>query len=205
MSAEHLITRILTMACKNAGRASKTNWGHHWMKCLAKGFQSEYPASDLICHAPGERKSVIIGSVRKSEMLFDILVAGWEANAIPSTNKTTRYPRLKPPIWAVESEVDTGAAQVLFDFNKLLLANVPNKLLVTKNRRSNSQFTRLPRDAGIGHNHGDIYVAYVPAFDESTKKGKHASPEWRIANGDVRFAIYVIRDGKPVKLVDPFT
>lgn len=178
MSTDQIVQEIMSTACDRAGRATATYWGSHWMKSLAKGFRSKYPEEDVIVHANGDARSVVIGSVRKKEMLFDILVAGWDQNAIRATHGSTYYPRLKPPIWAVESEVDTGAAQVLYDFNKLLLAGVPNRLLITKNRRSNFEFTDFLRDAASGHDRGgDIHVAYVPSFEESKTKSKQASPE----------------------------
>lgn len=202
---DQVVQDIMRTACDGAGRDSGTNWGSHWMKRLAVGFGSKYLEEDVIVHATSGKRTVVIGSVRKREMLFDILVAGWEKDAIPATNGIHRYPRLKPPIWAIESEVDTGAAQVLFDFNKLLLAGVPNRLLVTKRRRSNVKITDFLRDAAIGHNRGgDIYVAYVPSFQESKTKGKEASSEWLIKDGNIRFAVYVIRDGKSIPLTDPF-
>ena len=150
------------------------------MTRLAEGFRSVFPRDDVIVYLPGAPKPVAIGSVKKKEMLFDLLVAEWVAKAVPATHGNKSYPRLKPPIWAVESEVDTGAAQVLFDFNKLLLAAAPNRLMVTKVRKSNRRFAEFLRDAATGHNFsGPIYVAYVPSFSESPQKQKQASPEWR--------------------------
>lgn len=174
------------------------------MKCLACGFRSEYP-DDVIVHVPGGPRTVVIGAVKKKEMVFDLLVAGWEKDAVKATHGRAHYPRLKPPIWAVESEVDTGATQVLFDFNKLLLSAAPKKLMVTKRRKSNLEFTRFLQDAAIGHNRaGDIHVAYIPPFNESKKKARRASKEWLVDQGDVPFALYVIRGSNPDKIVDPF-
>lgn len=117
MSAEthsdQIVMRVITAACRGAGRSAISHRGHHWVMCLVDGFRSEYPAEDIISHRIGGRKTVVIGSVRKKEMMFDILVAGWEQNIIQSTDRTTFYPRLRRPVWAVESEVAKGAPEVL--------------------------------------------------------------------------------------------
>jgi hypothetical protein len=198
---------VMTAACTGAGRAGPTRWGYHWMRCLAAGFHVVYPPEDVLCYDPDKpgHMPVVIGSVRKKEMIFDLLVAGWEQNAIPATTSSAAYPRLKRAVWAVESEVDIGAADVLFDFNKLLLSSVPNRLMIPRSRDCNRTFSDMLRVGAAAYTDDrGIHVAYIPRFNESPTNSTLAAAEWLVANGNVPFALYVIGAAGVRCLQDPF-
>ena len=154
-----------------------------------------YPPQDVFYYDPRhpEDRPVMIGSLKKKEMVFDLLVAGWCSDKIRLTMEGKSYPRLKRSVWAIESEVSIYVSEVLFDFNKLLLSSAPNRLFVTRNRECNIRFSEFLLAAAADYlDDRDIYIAYIPRFNESRTSNKTASPEWLKEGGDIMFVIHVI-------------
>ncbi len=179
------------LACANlqvdAGKTDAKihrNRSKNFVECLAQRLRDCY-ARDPSIRVLSKHWEENRAELGVNELLFDVLVCQTAKYSSPTNSRALTY--VTKGIWAIESEFARDSRQVLYDFNKLVLAAADYKLFIGSHIRKDKAINNPeiePRwlealKAVALHCTGKLYVALIPHPSEWISPDRQA-PEMRV-------------------------